>query len=281
MPAQVAAAQGAQEQAKAAGEANVEYESFRGGAPQGSGPGITEPLPTNHGTVIPPVNAQATVPSDPGVLKEKIPSWQKTTEGFAQSIAPSQLAQQRLTTIANAFKSFETGTFSTDKAAIVAGLKGVGIDISGIANDPAAVQLALHENYAETMTQLKAATSRFTQQEFKITSENKQHPNLQPAANLQMLSEDMGTLQQQMDVANDWNAANRAGWKDPQSYETEYLKANPLPKYVAQFRQQIGPLKGMTSTQTPAQPPAANAAPAQSPYTRAQIEQEMKRRGLL
>jgi hypothetical protein len=274
MAAQVAAAKGAQTKAEETSKADVEYGSFRQPPVTGSGPGISEPLPTNHGTVIPPVNAQATIPSDPGVIKEKLPSWQKTTADWTNSIAPAQLAQQRLTTIANAFKAIETGTFTTQKADIAAALKGVGLDASNILGDPAQAQLALHENYAETMTQLKAATSRFTQQEFKITSENKQHPNIQPAANLQMLSEDMGALQQQQDVVNDWSAANKAGWKDPQSYEAEYLKANPLPRYVQQFKQQIGPLKGMTNTNT------TGASPP-SPHTPEEIQAEMRRRGLI
>ena len=244
MAARVAAAKGQQTQAQDTAAANVEYGSFRG--PQGptTGPGISEPMPTPHGTQIPPVNAQATIPTDPGVIKEKLPAWQKTITDWTGSSAPAQLAQQRLTTIANAFKSIETGTFTTQKADIAAALKGVGLDASNILGDPAQAQLALHENYAETMTQLKAATSRFTQQEFKITSENKQHPNIQPTANLQMLSEDMGTLQQQQDVVNDWSTANKNGWKDPQSYETEYLKGKSVAALCAAIQRTDWPSQG-------------------------------------
>lgn len=272
MAARVAAAKGAQEEAKETGAANVEYGSFR--QPQGStsGPGISEPIQTDHGTQIPPLNAQATVPSDPGVIKEKLPAWQKTITDWTTSLAPSQLAQQRLTTIANAFKSIQTGTFTTQKAQLAAALKSVGLDASGILGDPAQAQLALHENYAETMSQLKAATSRFTQQEFRITSENKEHPNIQPAANLQMLAEDMGSLKQAQDVANDWNVASKNGWKDPQSFETEYLKANKLSDYVAREKQAIGPLKGMTNTAT---------NPVASVHSPAEIQAEMRRRGLI
>lgn len=267
--------EGQVEGAKDAAKADVEFSSFRGGqqGPTG-GPGISVPMPTDHGTQIPPVNAQATVPSDPGVIKEKLPAWQKTITDFSTSLAPAQLADQRLSTIAKAYKAIETGTFTTQKAELAAAFKAANLPVPNFLGDPAQVQLALHENYAETMNQLKAATSRFTQQEFRITSENKEHPNIQPEANLQMLAEDKGTLKQQIDLANDWNQASRNGWKDPQSYQTEFLKLNPLPDYVAREKQSIGPLKGM-GTKQPAQ---QAATPVHSP---AEIQAEMRRRGLI
>lgn len=214
------------------------------------GPGGTEPLPTQHGTKIPPLTDQAPIPTNPEELKQRLPAWQKTSQDWNTSLQPSYQAEQRLNTIANAFKQIQTGAFTTNKAQFATWLKSAGLD--SVADkvmqgaDPSQVQLALHENYAETMQQLKAATSRFTQQEFKITAENKEHPNLQPEANLQMLAEDIGALRQARDLPRDFVIAQQHGWKDPQSYEQAWLRQNPLSGYVDTAKKEIGPLKGMT-----------------------------------
>ena len=187
------------------------------------------------------------IPREPKALDQKLPAWQKTQEEWQKSLQPAYQAEQRLQTIANAFKSIETGAFTTDRADWATKFKALGMTnlADRIMKNPEQAQLALHENYAETMQQLKAATSRFTQQEFKITAENKEHPNLQPAANLQMLAEDIGMLRQSRDLPGDFRIAQQHGWRDPQSFETEWLKANKLSDYVGRARDEIGPLKGM------------------------------------
>jgi hypothetical protein len=219
--------------------------------PQGAG--LTEPVPITHQaygggtyqTNLPPLSDQAPIPHTAKELDNAYASWQKTKDGWQSTLAPGYAAEQRLETIADAFKSFQSGSWSTDKADIAAKLKGLGIDVTPYLGDPAKVQLSLHENYVETMQQLKASNSRWTQFEFKALSANKENPDIQPAANLQMLSEDIGTLRQARDLPNDFVAAQRNGWRDPQSFETAWLKQNPVSGYVAQVKKEIGPLQGM------------------------------------
>jgi hypothetical protein len=133
----------------------------------------------------------------------------------------------------------------------------------------------MHENTTETLNQLKQFNPRFAQMEFRITRENKEHPNLLPGANLQMLAEDLGQLRQAKDIPNTWAQATKNGWKDPQSYETEFLKQNPLADYVKRERERIGPLKGMEGK-------GSAPAAAKSPLTPQQIiEAEVRKRGLI
>jgi hypothetical protein len=219
--------------------------------PQGAG--LTQPVPITHQayggdtyqTNLPPLSEQAPIPHTAKELDNTYAAWQKTKSDWQSTLAPGYAAEQRLETIASAFKSIQTGSWTTDKADIAAKLKGIGIDVTPYLGNPAQVQLALHENYAETMQQLKASNNRWTQMEFRVTSENKEHPDIQPAANLQMLSEDIGTLRQARDLPNDFVAAQRNGWRDPQSFETAWLKQNPVSGYVAQVKKEIGPLQGM------------------------------------
>lgn len=242
--------------AKAGAEENAKNEANLQGllkppGPLQPGPGTTEPIKTASGTTIPPVSAQGQLPTNPAQLKEAIPAWQKKETDWNASLQPAQQAEQRLQTIANTFKAIETGSFTSHKADFAAALKAVGIDPAHFnLDDPAKVQLALHENYVETLQQLKATTSRFTQMEFRVLSENKEHPDLQPSANLQMLGEDIGALRQARDLPSDFIAAKGNGWQNPQSFESAWLKANPLSGYVDKVKGEIGPLKGMPATKS-------------------------------
>jgi hypothetical protein len=248
LPAQIAQAKGLQKGAEEGAAAQVKYGSLL--QPQGpipKGPGLTEPIKTDHGTTLPPLASQQPVPTTPAELDQKLPVWTKTTTDWNASLAPGYAAEQRLNSIAGAFKQIQTGSWATHKADFIAGLNSAGIPISqDKMNDVNAVQMALHENYIKTIQQLKASNSRWTQMEFRAISENSEHPNLQPGANLQMLGEDLAQLRQSRDMVTDWNGAQRNGWRDPQSFESEWLKQNPFQGYVDSAKQQIGPLKGMS-----------------------------------
>lgn len=258
-------------------------------SPQGEprkGPGGTEALTTTHGTLVPPLTEQAPLPKSPAEAEAKVGAWQKTQEGWQAGLQPGYQAEQRLQTIANVFKTMQTGWGAEQKAQASAMLKSIGINLpESVLGDPAKTQLAIHENYVETLQQLKASTPRFTQMEFKALSQNKEHPDLQPEANLQMLSEDIGQLRQARDLPRDFVTAQQHGWRDPQSFEQAWLRQNPLKGYVDSVRKEIGPLKGMPGNeagaksefpggapQTPQAPKIASKAeydalPKGSPYT--------------
>jgi hypothetical protein len=241
-------------ESEGAGKALAEYgDLLHPQGPARKGPGFTDVAQTDRGTRLPPVAAQAPLPKSPAELKPAIEAWQKTTNDWNASLAPGYQAEQRLNSIAKAFKTFESGSFATERGNVAAALKSAGLDNLSqlvLKGDPAQVQLALHENYLETIQQLKAASQRWTQMEFKAISANREHPNIQPAANLQMLSEDIGTLRQGRDLTNDFNLGRRNGWRDPHSFQAEWLKENPLSEYVDRTKKEIGPLKGMEGART-------------------------------
>ena len=94
--------------------------------------------------------------------------------------------------------------------------------------------------------------------EFRVLSEKSEHPNLQPEANLEMLSQDMATLARARQLPQDWNDAQQLGWRNPLSFENAWTQANLLSDMVQWQRQNIGPLKGMPcGPQTPSQSPQA------------------------
>lgn len=225
-------------------------------APPGATPTAQDlPKVTPYG-VLPP-RTEEKLPGSAVEAEKAIPHWQERVTDWTKGIDPARQAEQRLSTIAQAFKATATGAWSTEAAALSAALKRVGVDIPDkYLNDPTAVQLALHENILTTLPLLKAATPRPTQTEFITTSENREHPNLQPQANLQMLAEDIALMRQAQNLPAAFNAS---GWSNPLSFETAYYARNPLPAMVEKVKSEIGPLKGM-----PATPSAPAAEPPQT-----------------
>jgi hypothetical protein len=194
-------------------------------------------------STIPNYNEPALSAED---LKSKIPEW--TTEGrdITGAIGMAQQAEHRLMNLASALKMTESGAFESQKAELAAMLKSLGLDPSLVMQtNPAAVQLALHENYRATLQNLAALNKRFAQMEFRITAENSANPDLQPEANLNMLAEDVGTLRQMQAMGHDWQTAQLGGKRNLDAFEANWLKANPLSPIVDAVKQEIGPLKGM------------------------------------
>lgn len=180
-------------------------------------------------------------------IEDASPKWREQSQGMVASIGQAQQAEHRLMSIAEAFKITQSGALATHKAELSALLKSAGINVpDALLNDPAQVQLALHENYRATLTNLAAVNKRFSQSEFLITSENSEHPNLQPEANLTMLAEDIGALRQAKGMATDWLTAQNAGKQNPEAFQTAWLNANPLSKISSAVKTEIGPLKGMS-----------------------------------
>jgi hypothetical protein len=247
-------------------EAGVDYGDLLQPQPAPrKGPGGTEALPTTHGTLIPPVAEQSAWPKTPKELEGTVSAWNKTKQEWNTGVQEGYRAEQRLNTIANVFKTMQTGYGAEQKAHVAALLKSVGVNLpENVLGDPAKVETAIHENYVETLQQLKATTPRFTQMEFRALSENKEHPNLQPAANLTMLSEDIAQLRQARDIPRDFQIAQAHGWRDPVSFEQAWLRQNPLHGYVDNVRKEIGPLKGMPGNEPGGKAPAAGGAAAPS-----------------
>lgn len=249
------------------------------------GPGYSEPIPTKTGGVLPPVSDQPSYQNTPpNVLAAHVPIWAKRSNEIMSAIPALDDSIQRIETMANALKAVQSGKGTEGLATAAAWLKRAGIDISNV-TDPAAVQTLIKGNIQATLDKLKAVTNRFTQAEFKITSQNFVNANLEPEANLEMIAGDLGQLKRLRAQADGWRQSRMFGWHDVDSFESSWSNHNPLSKYVDDARSSIGPLKGMTNAETPVtrgRVPNAPAIPALPPGTTKQhIEDELRRRGAI
>jgi len=187
-------------------------------------------------------------------LKAYAPEWVKGNGELTGVIGASQAAELRLQDIASAFKEVQTGRWLTDKSAFNAAMTSLfGPNAPQMfANaDPAKVEQALHANYRATLQTLSEVNKRFTNNEFKVTSETSESPELQPAANLQMLSQDIGQLRQLRALGNDWVQARLDGKQDPSIFAAKWMSDNPLKPITEAVAKEIGPLKGMESGPQP------------------------------
>jgi hypothetical protein len=184
-------------------------------------------------------------------LKAYAPEWVKGNADLTSVIGPSQQAELRLQDIASAFKEVQTGRWLIDKAAFNAAMTSIfGQNAPQIFKDasPEKVEQALHANYRATLQTLSEVNKRFTNNEFKVTSETSESPELQPAANLQMLSQDMAQLRQLRALGSDWVQARLDGKQDPSIFAAKWLSDNPLKPISEAVAKEIGPLKGMEPT---------------------------------
>jgi hypothetical protein len=198
-------------------------------------PGFT--LPPRRPSIIPPVSEQGP-PLPPAALEAKKEAWANRTNAWTDAIRPASIAEQQMASIAEAFKQIQTGAWQTNKAEFAARLYAItGFDLSKqLGTNMAAVEQALHENYKQTLQTLKQATPRFAQQEFRVLSEKSESPNIQPGANLTMLSEDLATVRRAQELPSSWVRARAQNWYDPETYEAKWNDANPLSRDVAQAR---------------------------------------------
>lgn len=221
-------------------------------------PGQTVPLKSPQGSMVPPSSQQAPLTSaGSAYLKPRLAQWAETENKWGESLASSQIAEQRALAIASALKQTQSGAWATEKADVAASLKAVGINLpASVLGDPAQVQIALKDNFASVLEQIKSFSSRPAAAEVVLGQKNYSNPNLQPESNLAIIAQTVGTLQYDRQLKSDWAIAKQNGWRDPQDFEMKWQAMNPLQPFIDKATAQIGPLKGMTT------PTAAPVAPA-------------------
>jgi hypothetical protein len=244
--------------------------------PMGGGPlpGATPPLP---GTTPPPAPSTTPLPGTapteatkgtaspygmlPPLSEERLPRskvesdaavplWNNRVDAWTAAIGPAQVAEQRMMTIADAFKSIQSGKWAEQKANIIGSLEAIGIHVDPN-NTLAQVQMVLHENVLSTLPMLKAATRNPTQTEFTTTREMREGPNIQPEANLQMLAEDIAMMRQTQNLPAAFHAS---GWQNSLQFESAFLGRNKLAPMVKDIKDEIGQLRGMKGWVPPGMP---------------------------
>jgi hypothetical protein len=241
-----------------------------GAVPQGIDPTKPIPSPSNQGrsyaTTIPAIAQQARTP-DLHTYGQAQPDWQKESGELADAGVAAQRAETNLMAIAGAYKMVQSGTWATEKNEFAGYLRAVGLAPPESTAGLAALQTALHDNYKNTLSQLKAVNSRFTGNEFRVNAEAGEAAGNQPEANLNLLSQDIAQVRQLQGLAFDWNSAQTmvgsdgSRWVNPDSFKTAWIRQNPLQPMIDQARAQIGPLKGMPGWT----PPGSKSLPAGIP----------------
>lgn len=235
-------------------------------------PGLNQPVTTQAGTQIPPISEAAPLSNAPAYLEKRIPQWAETENKWHESLDSNYIAEQRGLAIADALKKTESGQWATEKGTVSASLKAIGIDIpNDILGDPAQVQRALKDNFAQTLAQIRGFTSRPAAAEVILGQKNFSNPNLQPEANLSILGETVGQMRWERALMQDYSQAKTMGWRDPQDFQRAWSKLNPLQGFIDKTKAEIGPLKGMPGSPGSAAPQIQEGATAINPATKQRI----------
>jgi hypothetical protein len=227
-------------------------------SPPAYGPGATEPLPTERGTTIPPVTQATPIVGSPKYLEQRQTGpegWTKTEGGWATALPSTVMGEQRALAIANAMKQYQTGAFASNLSEIRASLSAVGVQLpENVAGDPAKAQEILKNAFGSTLEVLKGFSARPTQNEVTLSLKNWANPDLQPEANLKIISQTVGQMRWERALMQDFAQAKQYGWRDPQDFQAKWAARpeNKLQTFVDKAEQEIGPLKGMGATMTDA-----------------------------
>lgn len=208
---------------------------------------------TANGTVIPA--PQSIGPKPTGFQSEASSgqkatqaTYEKTIQGWEDSVQPAQQTEQRFQAMAQAFKLLggPTGAWTEGRAEIGRHLIAAGIpqDVVDrvIKADPAQAQIILKNNFGTSLSTLSAAKlGRITQNEIFALQDNLPNVKLEPAANMAITAQGIGIARQQQALARDWHVAQQLGYPDPYSYEDQWSKANPLQGFVDKATQELAP----------------------------------------
>jgi hypothetical protein len=215
-----------------------------------SGPGYTEPLKSDAGTIIPPATAATPIQGPKEYLDDRAKEYSKVETQWGDSVQSAAEAQQRMTAIMSALKQYQSGAFASHLSDIRAGLKAAGINLpDSIAGNPAQAEIVLKNNFGAALQTMKSTgLTRWTQAELFSSQKNMANPDLQPEANLAIGAQTIGTLQWEQQMQRDYSQAKKyGGFLDPQDFQRQWAQANPLQPFVDRAEKDLGPLKGMTA----------------------------------
>lgn len=194
-------------------------------------------------------------------------SYAPTIKGWFDSVQPAARTEQMGLAMGQALKDFQSGAWAAKKQDIAKQLIASGVMDAKTAQqftgmDASAAEILAKNNFGASLNSLKAGgVTRFTQSEIFAQAANLANSKLEPAANLAILGQLVGTAQQTKAIADGWTKAPTVGYSSPLDYETNFYNANPLQTFINNAEKQIGPLKGMPG------PTQTNAGTSAAPKT--------------
>ena len=162
----------------------------------------------------------------------------------------NQPAIENLNMAMDALKQFQSGKFAGTKAELGRILTGIGVDPSQLdlpSADPAQILNKAATNFI--FNQIKSVSSRPAYQEFAMLEQANPNKDLEPAANLAIgkallakMRWENGLYEQAVDKFPNGVPDNK--------FVVDYVKGNPMPRYVEEAGKEIGPLAGMPGSAT-------------------------------
>src|SRR5204863_1909949 len=192
--------------------------------PKGNGPGYSEAAPTTDGFVVPPASQAAPIAGSTTSLEHDQKNWGDLQKEWMNARPSVEKGLQRIQDMTDALRQVYTGQYVTDFAEWRAKIKGLtGVDFKTLP-DPAQVERLLKDNFSTSVETMKSTgLSRWTQAELFSSQKNFANPDLQPEANLRILSQTAGTLDWERHMMDAFPRGKGYGWRDPIDFQTKFV----------------------------------------------------------
>jgi muramidase (phage lysozyme) len=226
----------------------------------GQGAGQTEdinvPADPSHmySFTVPGYNKALPLPVNPDRLKVINDTNQKWIEkvGDQQPLLETGIQQSMI--MRDVLSSIQSGAWTQQQAYWNAKLKAAGLPQIFDA-DPGLADIAAKENLNMTYSSLRAAgVQRITNME--VSQAQKANPStaIQPEADAELLSNNLGVMFQQQALIRGSSLARAQGWVDLSDYQQKFYDQNPLTGrggFVDRAQQVVGDLRGVGLNQGP------------------------------
>lgn len=240
----------------ASGSATVEQPKTNQAGPQ------VDPNTAEVKSYVPPPPPGGGLPTIPPGSTGLPPGYDEQMKEAAK--VPAEWAQESgdLDTMKNRFRELnylgkltESNQWATSKSEIASHLKAIALaydpaaDVSKMDADkwgkPAETQQVIKDVTQLAMAAARAQGARGTNMVLQEAMLTTPQADMQPAARWTLINHGIAAIDRRQQMISDWQAAQANGWKDPNVFEQQWLKANPIDKWIQATSQKAGNFAGM------------------------------------
>jgi hypothetical protein len=173
--------------------------------------------------------------ADPKDTDERLSQAAKSEEKMTENFQHRQIVRERMEKLRSISQGLQQGAFATNKAALLAAAKSIGIPLSKEAAErPALVQQWLKDSTANVFDQAKALGGRILLAEIQGLKEANPNPNLEPGANAALISQGLGLLDYEDQYHKDYFGWRKENRRNPyvDEFANDWIAKNPPTKFV-------------------------------------------------
>lgn len=209
--------------------------------------------PAPPGGGFPPIPRGAT--GLPPGYEDQAADAAKVPAEWAKQSGELDVMKNRLRELNYLGKLTESNQWASSKAEISGHLKGLALaydptyDVSKMDADkwgkPAETQQTIKDVTQLAMAAARAQSARGTNMVLQESLLTTPMADMQPVARWNLINHNVAAIDRSQQMMSDWQEAQKQGWKDPNVFQQQWIKANPIDKWVQSASEKAGNFAGM------------------------------------